>query len=134
MMLGASLQAQVKCNGGLFFKLEHRGTRVNGNIAAIDFMLTNRTDEDIDINMLRRSTTVVDNFGRTYTGDEIRFDFANTGYENGMLPGKVSVKLRCTINGVDEGATSFPIMMMKYKCSISDGEEWILFARKVKFQ
>ena len=40
-----SLDAQVKCNGGLFFKLEHKATRVSGNMVAVDFLLTNKMQE-----------------------------------------------------------------------------------------
>ena len=129
-----SLNAQVKCSGGLFFKLEHKATRLNGSRAAVDFILTNKTGEDIDINFLTNNSTITDNLGRTYSGRNLQFDFANTGYDNGMIPEKTSVKLRCIIYGLDERVKSLPIMLMKYKCSISNGDEWILMARKVKFE
>ena len=132
MLFGIPLNAQVKCNGGLIFKLEHKATKVNGNTVAIDFILTNRTGSDIDIKFLQYSSRAVDNHGRTYTGNDLKFDFANTGDNNGMIPEKAKVKLRCTVSGLDDRATSLILMMMKYTCSLSNGDEWVLFARKVK--
>lgn len=126
------ITAQVKCNGGLIFKLEHKATRVNGNMVAVDFMLTNRTGADIDITFLPYTSNIMDNLGGTYSGYDIKFDFANTGDERGMIPENASVKLRCIVQNVNERATSLSIMMMKYKCSLSNGDDWILFARKVK--
>ena len=125
------ITAQVKCNGGLIFKLEHKATRVNGNMVAVDFILTNRTGADIDINFKPYETSIIDNHGRTYTGNDIKFDFANTGYDYGMIPENTAVKLRCIVMNLDDRATTLPLMMMKYKCSLSNGENWILFARKV---
>ena len=131
-LLSVPVGAQVKCNGGLFFKLEHKATRVNGNMVAVDFMLTNKTGSDIDISFLPYASNIMDNLGGTYSGYDIRFDFANTGDEKGMIPENTSVKLRCIVQNVDDRATSLSIMMMKYRCSLSNGDDWILFARKVK--
>lgn len=127
-----SLDAQVKCNGGLFFKLEHKATRVSGNMVAVDFMLTNKTGSDIDIRFLNESSSIMDNRGGTYSGYNVKFDFANTGYDRGMIPEHASVKLRCIVSNLDDRATSLAFMNMKYKCSLSeDGDDWSLFARKV---
>ena len=131
VLLGMPINAQVKCNGGLFFKLEHKATKVNGSMVAVDVMLTNKTGSDIDINFLAYNTTAMDNLGSIYTGYDIQFDFGNTGCESGMIPENTSVKLRCIVKNLDERATSLS-MMMKYRCSLSNGDDWILFARKVK--
>ena len=133
ILIHFSLPAQVKCNGGLFLKMTHKATVARGGGVRMDFMLTNRTGADIDISFIKNTSTIVDNFGRRYSGDNIEFDFANTGLSSGMIPGGASVKFRCTLRGIDEDATAIPLMMLKYKCSLSeDGSEWILFVRKVK--
>lgn len=128
-----TLDAQVKCNGGLFLKMTHKATVARGSAVMVDFMLTNRTQGDIDISFKKESSKIMDNTGTTYSGNNVTFDFANTGLDYGMIPGGCSVKFRCIVTGLDENASSIPLMMINYRCSLSDSDEWTLFVRKVKF-
>ena len=132
ILLHLPVSAQVKCNGGLHIKMTHKATVVRGNAVMLDFLLTNRLPVDIDMSFINSSTNIVDNIGNTYSGSDIQFDFANTGLAKGMLPGGASVKLRCIINNIDDSTRSFWPIALKYKCSLSEGEEWILWVRKVK--
>ena len=120
-----TLDAQVKCNGGLFLKMTHKATVARGSAVMVDFMLT--------ISFKKESSKIMDNTGTTYSGNNVTFDFANTGLDYGMIPGGCSVKFRCIVTGLDENASSIPLMMINYRCSLSDSDEWTLFVRKVKF-
>lgn len=128
-----SLDAQVKCNGGLFLKMTHKETVARGSAVMVDFILTNRTQTDIDISFKKNTSKIIDNTGATYSGSNVTFDFANTGLDYGMIPGGCSVKFRCIVTGLDENASSIPLMMINYKCSLAETDEWTLFVRKVKF-